>query len=311
MNKLFKHRDSYLLFGAFVLLVVTLLRPTIPLRQDLHNYLFIVDITQSMNTADMLYKEKQISRIDYVNQLLKETVPQLPCGTKVSLGIFSAGNIALLFTPIEVCQNYDVIQDSIHHVEWRMAWKGNSRLRFAMHSTASILDTLKVPSQIVFFTDGDEAPKLNAINKLDLSGWQRGDDWIIAGVGGDTPSPIPKLDSENKILGYWAFVSAIMAPSRASSEDTGGGRDNSIATDEYEYYLSKLEETYLQELSDELGANYLRVTDATTLATAMSKQKAAGSDVIEIEISWILILMTISLLLAGYWKSLKLKLLRK
>ncbi len=298
-----KSRDTVLLLIALLFLIAALFQPTIPLKRDLHNYLFVVDVTQSMNTSDMYVNEEFISRLAYTRKVLKETVAQLPCGTNISLSVFSAESVALLFTPIEVCKNYDVIQDSIAHLEWRMAWRGNSRLRFGVQSVTAILSSLPVPAQVVFFTDGDEAPKLNATNKTDLSGWQGGQDWIIAGVGGDTPFPIPKLDSENKVLGYWAYSNSIMAPSQVISEDSVGTRDDSIATDDYNRYLSKLEEPYLKELSTEIGASYLRANNAKNLLQAMTVQKPAGYDTTKFPIDELLILSAICLVLAQYWRN--------
>ncbi len=307
MKQLLKNQDSMLLIAALTLLIMALFHPTIPLKRELHNYLFVVDVTQSMNTADMRINGQYTSRMAYTRDLLKKTITQLPCGTNASLSVFSAESVALLFTPIEVCKNYDVIQDSIAHLEWRMAWRGNSRLRFGMQSVTAILSSMQAPAQVVFFTDGDEAPKLNATNKTDLSTWQGGQDWLIVGVGGDEPFPIPKLDSDNKILGYWAYSNSILAPSQVISEDSVGTRDDSIATDDYNRYLSKLEETYLQELSTEIGATYSRATDAENLSNAMKTQKPAGYDTTRFPIDWLLILSAMCMVLMQYKRSLVIK----
>jgi len=307
MRNMLKQRDTLLLLIAALLLVAALFHPTIPLRRDLHNYLFVVDVTQSMNTADMKLKAQPVSRLAYTRRLLADTVAKLPCGTQVGLSVFSAESVALLFTPIEVCRNYDVIQDSIAHLEWRMAWRGNSRLRFGVQSAAAIVSSLPLPAQVVFFTDGDEAPKLNAVNKASLAGWQGGSGWLMVGVGGDTPFPIPKFDSEDKILGYWAYSNSIMAPSQVQSEESLGTRDNTIASDVYDRYLSQLDEPYLKELSGEIGAEYLRASNAESLIHAMEEQKPAGKHLTKFGIDWLLILAAIGLVLAGYWPSFKSK----
>lgn len=300
MKMLFKNQEYTLLIIALILLILALFHPTIPLKRELHNYLFVVDITQSMNTADMHINGETASRLAYTRHLLKNTIAELPCGTHVSLSVFSAESVALLFTPIEVCKNYDAIQDSVAHLEWRMAWRGNSRLRFGMQSVTAILSSLPVPAQVIFFTDGDEAPKLNATNKTDLSTWQGGNDWLIIGIGGDEPFPIPKLDSDNKVLGYWAYSNSIMAPSQVISEDSVGTRDASIATDDYNRYLSKLESAYLQELSVEIGAKYKKATDQENLLKAMKSQKPAGYDTMAFSIDWLLILAALAMLLMQY-----------
>jgi mxaL protein len=307
MDRLGKRLDALLLIAALLLLLAALFRPAISLKQNLHNYLFVVDVTQSMNTADMRVSRQPASRLAYTRQLLQQAVAELPCGTNVSLGVFSAESIALLFTPIEICRNYDVIQDSIAHLEWRMAWRGNSRLRFGMQSVTAILNSMPVPAQVVFFTDGDEAPKLNAVNKLDLTGWQGGNGWLIVGVGGDEPFPIPKFDSEDRILGYWAYSNSILAPVQVQSEESIGSRDNSIATEDYNRYLSQLDEPYLKELSNEIGADYLKATNAGLLTQAMQKQKPAGQDISDFKIDWLLILAALMLMLIGYLPDLRLR----
>lgn len=304
MRRLLGQRDFSLLLAALLLLVLAFFKPTVQWDRKLHDYLFIVDVTQSMNAADMKLNGQAASRLAYAQQLLSEAITDLPCGSKVGLSVFSAESIALLFTPIEVCTNYDVIQDSIAHLEWRMAWRGNSRLRFGMQSASALQKSLDTPAQVVFFTDGDEAPKLNAINKSDLSNWQGGQDWLLVGVGGDEPVPIPKLDSDNKVLGYWAFSNSIMAPSQVQSEESVGTRDDSIATAEYDRYLSQLNEVYLKELSAEIGADYLRAGTVEALVDRMQKQKSAGTARTEVNIDRWLLLTALLLVLACYWSSL-------
>lgn len=300
MSNMSKNSDIWLL-GAILLLMAAWFNPVIPLKRDLHNYLFIVDITQSMNTADMRRDGQALSRIAYTRRLLSDMVSKLPCDSRVSLGVFSAESVALLYTPISVCKNYDVIQDSIAHLEWRMAWRGNSRLRFGVQSASAILDSLTIPAQVVFFTDGDEAPKLNAVNKTDLSGWHGGSGWLLVGVGGDEPFPIPKLDSENRILGYWAYSNSIMAPVQVQSEESVGTRDNSIASEDYNRYLSKLDEPYLKELSTEIGASYIRASDAEHLIEAVEKQPPAGYDTTRYPARGLCLLTAMAMMLAGYW----------
>ena len=300
MKWLFNKQDTAFLLAALILLIAALFHPAIPLKRDLRNYLFVVDVTQSMNTADMRVNDETFSRLAYTRKLLKDTIAQLPCGTNISMSVFSAESVALLYTPIEVCKNYDAIQDNVAHLEWRMAWRGNSRLRFGMQSVSAILSSLDAPVQVIFITDGDEAPKLNATNKTDLSEWLGGQDWLVVGVGSDEPTPIPKLDSENKVLGYWAYSNSIMAPSQVISEDSVGTRDGSIATEDYNRYLSKLEDAYLQELSSEIGAKYIRATSAEKLLNAMNTQKPAGYDTTRFPIDWLLILAAICMMLAQY-----------
>jgi mxaL protein len=314
-NAVLRHKDSSLHVAAIVLLLAALMNPKVTLQRDLHNYLLVADVTQSMNVEDMTLNGKTVTRMAYTRHLMHDAVAGLPCGTYVSLGVFSAVNIALLYTPIEVCANYDVIQDSIEHLEWRMAWHGNSRIRFGMQSATAILQSLPTPAQLVFFTDGDEAPRLNAINKTDLSNWQGGSGWLLVGVGNDDPLPVPKFDSEDRIMGYWSMNAMKVEPSQVLAEESTGTRDDSIATDDNDRYLSHLDEPYMRELAAEVNATYLRASDigagdSSKLLDAMRAQKAAASDRTRMAIDWLLISLAGMLLLASYWPGLMMALSR-
>lgn len=308
MKFILNARQNWALLAAILLLVVAMFDPALPMKRDVRSYLFVVDVTQSMNTADMVVKGQRASRMAYTRTLIQEVLPDIPCGSQISLGVFSAESVALLFTPIEICANYAVIQDSIAHLEWRMAWRGNSRLRFGLPSASAVVSSFKSPAAVVFFTDGDEAPKLNAVNKADLSGWQGGKGWLLVGVGGDDPSPIPKFDSDNRILGYWAYTNSILAPSQVQSEESVGTRDNSIASDVYDRYLSQLNEAYLEELAHEIGAKYLRAGQSDALLSAIQDMDPAGEQASTLPLRGFLIAAAGLLVLAGYVRSFRLKL---
>ena len=188
MNKLVRllreYHETLLLGAAAVLLVLALVKPEIELERDVHNYFLLADVSQSMNAEDVELDGNKVSRIVYMRHLMKKVVETSPCGTYISLGVFAAESSALLLMPLEVCANYDVLVDSIDQLEWRMSWRGNSRLSFGVRSAVKTLDQQGAPAKLFFFTDGDEAPKVNAINKLDLSRLQIGKNLLFVGIGG-------------------------------------------------------------------------------------------------------------------------------
>jgi mxaL protein len=141
-----------------------------------------------------------------------------------------------------------VLQDALANLEWRMAWRGSSHLRLGLQAAAMTLNMLPEPAQMVFFTDGDEAAPLNAITKTELTALQGSSGWLLAGVGADHPSPIPKFNAKNEVIGYWSLYATKIEPSQIVNEDSLGKRDDSIASDPHEYYLSALREDYLKEL---------------------------------------------------------------
>ena len=77
-KKLAAHQDLLVLLAVLMLLLLALLKPSVPVKHDIHSYFFIVDITQSMNAVDMQVNGKPASRLDHTKQLLRETISSLP-----------------------------------------------------------------------------------------------------------------------------------------------------------------------------------------------------------------------------------------
>jgi mxaL protein len=306
------HRDFALLAAALALLLATLLRPTIQVQRDIYTYLLVVDITQSMNTADMAVAGKPASRIDYTRRLLHDTIASMPCGTRVSMAFFAGASVALQYSPIEVCQNYDAIQDNIDHMEWRMAWSGNSRMRQGAQAIAHLTRTLGEPSQVVFFTDGEEAPRLHAFNTLDLTGFQGAKGWLIVGIGSDKGAPIPKFDENNKLLGFWSAESFQMQPGVAQiSQENFGARNDDVAMMDSSRQFSRLDEEYLKKYSAEIGSDYVRGDNIATVQTAITRIKPARRDLAPMELNRLLAGLAGLLLLGAYLTHLPLLLSRR
>jgi mxaL protein len=308
MKKLIQYlrsrRDVTLLASAFILLVAAAFKPTIPLPRSIYSYILVADISQSMNVVDTTLNGKPTSRIAYTQYMLHHIVASMPCGTHVSIGLFAGVSIAALYNPIEVCSNYAAIQDTIDHLDWRTAWSGNSRLRDSMFALARVLRAFPEPAQVVYFTDGEEAPKLHAFNTKDLTNFQGGNGWLFVGVGNDKGNPIPKLDEKNQLIGYWSNDSFAMQPGIAQiSEANLGVRDNNVASSSGDRYLSKLQEEYLQGLAKEVSANYVHGDSLQSILSAMKKQKPARRDIAPYDIQWILASIAGLLLLAAYLPS--------
>lgn len=292
------HRQVILLAMAALLLGIAALRPTVPLQRDIHTYLLVIDITQSMNTVDMPLNGKPASRIDYTRRLVHDTVASMPCGARIGVAIFAGVLVTTLFNPIEVCANFHAIQDTVAHLEWRQASHGNSRLGFGALSAAGAVKALHEPAQVIFFSDGEEAPMLHAFNRADLSNWQGGSDWLLVGIGGDKPTPVPKMDEHNKIIGYWSNNTYQLEPGIAQvSDETRLKRDDGVATQDYERHLSTLDEKHLKELAKEIKGSYLRGDSVGGLLTAIRQQKPTHRDLAPYEIHWVLACLAALLLL--------------
>lgn len=293
MHKLFnylRHRhDAALLLGALLLLVIALFNPKLPVKRDIYSYIFVADISQSMNVVDKSLNGKPVSRMAFMQDTLHKLVGELPCGTHVSIGLFAGVSIAALYTPIEVCENFDAINDTIDHLDWRTAWSGNSRVRSSLLTLARIIRSFPAPAQVVYFTDGEEAPKLHVFNSQDLTAFQGGDGWLFVGIGSDLGAAIPKLDEHNQLIGYWSAESFAMQPGIAQiSEANIGTRDDNVATGAGDRYVSKLDENYLKSVAKEINGMYVRGDSVQNVLGAMKKQKPARRDKSGFELRWIL-----------------------
>jgi len=184
-----------------------------------------------------------------------------------------------------------------------MAWRGSSHLRLGLQAASEMLNTLREPAQIVFFTDGDEAAPLNAITKVELTGMQGSSGWLLVGVGGHQPAPVPKFNSKNEVIGYWSAYATKIEPSQIVNEESTGKRDDSIATDPNEYYLSALREDYMQELAQDISATYVRADTQDNLLAAIKELPPAGNDRAPMALGWLFAVLAGVLVMVEYWPS--------
>ena len=301
INRIQENHETIFLIGALIFLLIAMCNPYINIKQARKSYLFIVDVTQSMNVPDMHLSGKPISRLEYSKYLLKNTVKNLPCGTQVGLGVFFKTTATLLYTPIETCANYHVLWHTIDHIDWRMASQGNSNIRIGLLSIESMLATNGDDiAQVVFMTDGQEAAPLNIFTKVSMTKWQGKQPLLIVGIGNSKPSPIPKLNDKNQVIGYWSNDAIKLNPASNVDEGHDGGRDNTIANEPYEDYLSKLDEAYLKELSTEIGAKYIKAGSVEALITGISQLPSHIQFSVKFALNWLFDTLALLLIVAGY-----------
>ena len=80
-----RHSSNLLLLLTFISLLIALYNPALPITKNIYNYIFIVDISQSMNTKDMSIDNNEVSRIDFTKTMLSNLIERLPCKSKVSI----------------------------------------------------------------------------------------------------------------------------------------------------------------------------------------------------------------------------------
>ncbi len=305
MKKLFNYlrhrRDIALLGAALLMLIAALFKPTIPIKRDVYSYLFVADISQSMNVIDMSLNGKPVSRMQYQQHLLHRIIAELPCGNQVSIGLFAGVSVAALYTPIEVCQNFAAIEDTIDHLDWRNGWSGNSRVRESMVTMAKLIRSFPEPAQVVYLSDGEETPKLHIFNTRDLTGFQGGKDWLLVGIGSDKGTAIPKLDEKNQLIGYWSAESFAMQPGVAQiAQENIGAREDSVASAPSDRYMSRLDEKYLISVAKEISGNYVNGSSLQNVLSAMKNQPPARREKTAFDLKWILASLAGLLFLAAY-----------
>ena len=269
-------KELLVLLISILLCLIAMNNPVVKLKKSITSYMLLVDVSQSMNAEDLTYMDKKISRMEYTKILLKKIINASECGSFFSINIFAADNVASIVEPVEKCKNYDELIDTIDKLEWRMALKGNSRITFGIKSAAKMQDSLNFPSKILFFTDGDEAPKVNAINRVNLDNFNFGSEIIFVGIGGNKNVPVPRYNSRNLLVGFWGMDIYDSLPGATGVRNSDSGKDEpdpNVASAEYDRYLSKLYEEYLLEITTLIDSKYFKGNLSNDFVNSILKNK--------------------------------------
>jgi mxaL protein len=261
----------WLLALAFAEICLSFIFPSKIEPRPTYELIAIVDITRSMNAEDYKLDEKTVSRLEYIKHTLSELVLQLPCESKLGLGVFTDRRSTLLFEPIEVCTGHNELDAAIKALEWRMAWAADSRIANGLFSTLEMLKDRK--ETLLFMTDGHEAPPVNPRYRTDFSSVKNKLKGLVVGVGGMQPVPIPKYNQRGEREGFYTaedvphrstFGESDLNPEKIegfNARNAPFGSAEAIGTE----HLSALNESYLSQLSLEAGFEYLRLTGSQTM----------------------------------------------
>lgn len=291
-SKLIKIKDLqfWALSLALLLLCAALFKPSIKTHAEIYNYIFVIDITQSMNTRDYAVAGLPADRLSFVKRAIQQALTQLPCHSKVGLGLFTAKNMFLLFEPLEICQHYAVIEHSLMKIDWRMAWAANSHIARGLYTSIRELSKLTSKPRLVFFTDGQQTPASVKEPPFILKrGLVPG---IIMGAGNLQPAPVPKLDQNNNPAGYWKI-------SEAESQ-RGYTAIPTPAPDSN--YLSSLKENELKKLAGTTGLQYWHLESPKQFIKILQSRTLGQTQMINTDISWILVLLALLIISLPYFR---------
>lgn len=303
--------DRWLLGAAALVLLASFLHPHWRTERALFNHVIVIDVTQSMNVQDVQLNGQPVSRLTYAKQLLRESLLQLPCGSRVGWAVFTEYRAFLLFTPVEVCANIGELRATLTHIDGRMAWIGGSEIAKGVHSGLGIAKAMDQPTSLVFISDGHEAPPLNPRHRPRFDDDKRGEvSGLIVGVGDLLPSRIPKLDPEGRPLGFWGADEVEQTDPR--SRGRGGSVGGESMTDDAPVsqaslgaapgseHLSSLRDPYLRLLASELGLGYHRLVSTEGLTQALTADALARPLTVDADGRRALALLALALLLARH-----------
>jgi mxaL protein len=275
-----------LLLLAALCASIALQRPHLVLAEPVHRYVFVLDITESMNVADAGTPEAPMTRIAFAKRAVADALTRLSCGSEAGLALFAERRALLLFAPVEVCAHYGVIASMLDRIDWRLAWRGGSEIAHGLDSGIRMAHALGPETRLVFITDGHEAPPVHPQLRMHLDDAAGQTAGLIAGVGGDRPVPIPALDEEGHLTGYWQADQVQQVDSyslgRGGSEssepmtgvDTGDVQTRIAQGTEH---LSFLHESYLEQLAAEARLDYRRLRAPRALGEVLLQRRYAHS----------------------------------
>lgn len=261
-----------------ILSIACLFKPMWPLSRHVYRYLFVLDITQSMNAQDYHAQGFPSDRLGYAKAALLKALHELPCGSEAGLGVFTTQTVHTLFEPLEICEHFPVIDDALSHIDWRMAWSADSHIETGLYHALRTLKKSSLTTRLVFLTDGQETPPEGVQAQYDgkpgdISG-------LLVGVGGIQPVTVPRYNQDNQMIGYWENEDIDIPP---ISTTVYSEKTETRTLPRKGPYLSWLDEPRLKKLAAITGLRYLRLEDPgvfteNLLADDLAESRPARTD---------------------------------
>ena len=272
------------LWLMLALLLLCLLKPEARLPHRVYDWFFVLDITQSMNVSDYSHAGRSLSRLQVAKQAIRQSLAALPCGSRVALGLFTERDTVTVVKPLEVCSHYAALEQTVARMDWRMAWAADS---FIAHGLYSALEQSQQMGgmQVMFFTDGQQAPPANPAYMPHYAGKASENHGYLLGTGQTAASRIPKLDEHDAVAGYWeqeevqrfgnfgmaATLSVLAMEQGMHDRNAGHGPGNSLLM---HAHLSAMDSHNLQTLAKETGLQMQALADADSASALVTSGPA-------------------------------------
>ncbi|KAG1707812.1 Sel1-repeat-containing protein YbeQ [Nymphon striatum] len=248
------------------------LPPRVYLERPSFRYVFVFDISQSMNVMDTEYNGLKRSRLNFAKQVAMESLTNFPCGTEVGFALFSGHRAFLLTEPVETCQNVHDLVNTLKLIDWKTTWKARSEIAKGLYKSIRLMKRIKNDTRVVFFTDGHEAPPVNPDLLPAFSGRKGEIKGVVVGVGGDKLVKIPKIDRSGKQTGFWKADEVVHVDIYTQEKHKREGNKLPSGTE----HLSSLRESYLKELSDKTGLFYIKLRNSKSLVNQLKRKELSN-----------------------------------
>lgn len=303
LNKAWKNGAlCYLL--ASIMLIPVWFSPYIKLNSVVQDTLFVMDISESMNVRDVDYPRPQTSRLELAKSSVREAMANLPCGSRVSVALFAGDESVVLFEPLEVCRHFPAIEQVVSRLDTRMRWIGDSYVTKGLLS--SIKEAEKRQLNIVMVTDGDEMPHHSAPRLTDLIDLKTRTKGLILGVGGEAPQPIPHLDGNQQIIGYWTQEEAVLEgnhPNLLAYVKTLQNGEKAVAgaLDEVGEHLSAYNKVFMRDIALASKMHLQKVNKPDDAIKALQDSVFKKQAIAERDARWIFALISTVFVLTGWF----------
>lgn len=268
---------GWALSAAALLALLAAVMPHLPARGEAFWLIAVVDVTGSMNVRDQETGGAAQSRLSAVKATLRALATELPCGSRLGLGIFTERRSFLLFEPVDTCADFAALDGAIAALDWRMAWEGDSYVARGLYSAIDLAAPLK--ADLIFFTDGQEAPPLPQSGIPPFSGEAGKVGGLIIGVGGPIAVPIPRFDAFGRESGFFGPTDVPQenrhGPPPENAEARPGWHPRNAPWGAEvaggEEHLSAVRTDHLQALAARTGLIYLPLQPSAALVPALAQ----------------------------------------
>ena len=288
---LFFLKNKLLIILCWIFLGLAASDINLDLPRPLKSFVFVIDVTMSMNVEDRNLDNESLSRLEFTKKVLSDAIPGLTCGTYVGLGVFAGYQTTILYDPIEVCENFSEILKSIENLNTGIIWAGDSEVSKGLFNALNLVQNIKRKSHVVFFTDGHEAPPISAKYRPRFDKKNGVESGIIIGVGGDNLVGIPRISRGGERFGMWGADEVFqldqfsLGRKGSDSEETLVDEpgfeidpllvENLQATPGKEH-MSSLREKYLKLLADEHDLYYEKLESTESLLSSLDDYRFAS-----------------------------------